>query len=92
MSAQILSVLLEVGANVTGVDLSEVSVDLATKYFKQSCLKANLQVMNGGSISLRGTAVLISYIVTGFLGYTARASTMVGELHRVLRPGGSGQS
>lgn len=75
------------GAIVTGVDLSEVSVDLARQNFRHNLLTGNLQVMNGEALAFEDGSFDAVYC-HGVLGYTANAPNMVNELHRVLRPGG----
>jgi len=75
------------GANVTGVDLSEVSVDLARQNFRHNQLTGNLQVMNGEALAYGDGSFDVVYC-HGVLGYTASATRMISELHRVLRPGG----
>ena len=75
------------GAIVTGVDLSEVSVSLARQNFRHSQLTGNLQVMNGEALTFEDRSFDVVYC-HGVLGYTASATNMVNEIHRVLRPGG----
>lgn len=75
------------GANVTGVDLAEVSIDLAKKSFEQNQLPANLLVMNGEALQFKDNSFDVVY-AHGVLQYTANAQQMVDELHRVLKPGG----
>jgi 2-polyprenyl-3-methyl-5-hydroxy-6-metoxy-1,4-benzoquinol methylase len=77
------------GANVTGVDLCEVSVDLARQNFRHNQLTGNLQVMNGEALAYEDSSFDVVYC-HGVLGYTASATRMVSELHRVLRSGGQG--
>jgi SAM-dependent methyltransferase len=75
------------GAVVTGVDLADVSVALAQKNFEQSGLVADLCVMNGEALRFDDDIFDVVY-AHGVFQYTANASNMVNELHRVLRPGG----
>ena len=75
------------GANVTGVDLSEVSIDLARQNLRHNQLTGNLQVMNGEALTYEDSTFDVVYC-HGVLGYTASAPRMVSELHRVLRPDG----
>jgi 2-polyprenyl-3-methyl-5-hydroxy-6-metoxy-1,4-benzoquinol methylase len=75
------------GAIVTGVDLAEVSIDLARKNFTQDGLTADLQVMNGEDLEFEDSSFDVVY-GHGVLQYTADDQKMVNELHRVLRPGG----
>jgi ubiquinone/menaquinone biosynthesis C-methylase UbiE len=75
------------GANVTGVDLAEVSIDLARKNFAQNDLIANLYVMNGEELEFEDSSFDLVY-AHGVLQYTANAQQMITEIQRVLRPGG----
>ncbi len=75
------------GALVTGIDLAEVSIDLARRNFAQEGLAANLQVMNGEALQFEANSFDVAY-VHGVLQYTADAQKMINEVHRVLRPGG----
>lgn len=75
------------GANVTGVDLADVSISLARQNFEHNDLAADLSVMNGEELHFEANSFDVVY-AHGVLQYTADAERMVGELHRVLRPGG----
>jgi SAM-dependent methyltransferase len=75
------------GAIVTGIDLADVSIDLARQNFAQQGLSADLQVMNGEDLSFADDDFDVVY-AHGVLQYTASAPKMIGELHRVLRPDG----
>jgi 2-polyprenyl-3-methyl-5-hydroxy-6-metoxy-1,4-benzoquinol methylase len=75
------------GARVAGIDLAEVSIDLAKKNFSQRGLSANLEVMNGESLEFEEDRFDVVY-AHGVLQYTAHAEKMVSEIVRVLRPGG----
>jgi ubiquinone/menaquinone biosynthesis C-methylase UbiE len=75
------------GAVVTGVDLAQVSIDLARKNFELRSLAADLRVMNGEALEFKDNSFDAVY-AHGVLQYTANAQRMVHELHRVLRPGG----
>jgi 2-polyprenyl-3-methyl-5-hydroxy-6-metoxy-1,4-benzoquinol methylase len=75
------------GAIVTGVDLAEVSIELARKNFTQNGLEADLQVMNGEALTFADNSFDVAY-AHGVLQYTADAAQMARELHRVLKPGG----
>jgi 2-polyprenyl-3-methyl-5-hydroxy-6-metoxy-1,4-benzoquinol methylase len=77
----------QAGAIVTGVDLAEVSIDLAKKNFAQNGLEADLRVMNGEDLQFEDNSFDVVY-AHGVLQYTANAQQMVNELYRVLRPGG----
>ncbi len=75
------------GAQVTGVDLAEVSITLAKKNFAQMDLPGTFEVMNGEQLRFADQSFDVVY-AHGVLQYTANAQQMVNELHRVLRPGG----
>lgn len=75
------------GANVTGIDLAPVSIDLARKYFEQNGLAADLRVMNGEVMEFADNSFDVVY-AHGVLQYTADAAKMIAEIHRVLIPGG----
>jgi ubiquinone/menaquinone biosynthesis C-methylase UbiE len=75
------------GAIVTGVDLAEVSIDLARKNVAQDGLTADLQVMNAEDLEFEDSSFDVAY-AHGVLQYTADAQKMIKELHRVLRHGG----
>jgi len=76
------------GAQVTGVDLAEVSVDLARENFSQRRLNAELLVMNGEALEYENDSFDIVY-AHGVLQYTANANKMIDEIVRVLRPRGT---
>jgi len=75
------------GANVTGIDLSKIAIDLAYKNFMQSGLNADLFVMNGECMQFADNMFDVVY-AHGVLQYTADTEKMIAEIHRVLRPGG----
>ena len=75
------------GAQVTGVDLAEVSIELARENFACHGLSADLRVMNGEALEFPDDSFDVVY-AHGVLQYTADAGKMVNELQRVLKPGG----
>lgn len=75
------------GANVTGIDLAEQSVDLARKYFQHEELKGRLELGNGESLAFADDSFDVVY-AHGVIQYTANARKMVDEIRRVLKPGG----
>lgn len=75
------------GAVVTGVDLAEVSIDLARQNFEQNGLQGDLRVMNGEALEFPDNSFDVVY-GHGVLQYTAHAQQMVNEMYRVLKPGG----
>ena len=75
------------GTEVTGIDLANVSIELAEENFEQRGLTADLQVMNGEELQFETDSFDIVY-AHGVLQYTANAPKMVDEIQRVLRPDG----
>lgn len=75
------------GAVVTGVDLAEVSIDLAKKNFGFQRVTGNLQVMNGERLQFASESFDVVY-AHGVLQYTANVRTMIEEIRRILKPGG----
>ena len=75
------------GAKVTGIDLSKTAIDLACKNFEQRQQSADLRVMNGECMHFADNTFDVVY-AHGVLQYTADAERMIGEIHRVLKPGG----
>ncbi|MEM2126250.1 MAG: class I SAM-dependent methyltransferase, partial [Candidatus Methanosuratincola sp.] len=75
------------GAIVTGIDLSETSIDLAKKNFASNGLDADLRLMNGEEMQFENDRFDVVY-AHGVLQYTANANKMVKEIYRVLRPAG----
>ena len=75
------------GANVTGIDLSKVAIDLAHRNFMQSGLNADLFIMNGECMQFADDTFDVVY-AHGVLQYTADTGKMIAEIHRVLKPGG----
>jgi ubiquinone/menaquinone biosynthesis C-methylase UbiE len=75
------------GANVTGVDLAAVSIDLAKKNFAFQHAKGNLQVMDGERLQFDDASFDVVY-AHGVLQYTADIKKMIAEIRRVLKPGG----
>ena len=75
------------GAKVTGIDLSQMAIDLAQRNFKQSEQNADLRVMDGECMQFADNTFDVVY-AHGVLQYTANTAKMIDEIHRVLRPGG----
>jgi SAM-dependent methyltransferase len=75
------------GANVTGIDLAAVSIDLARKNFAFQRAKGNLQVMDGECLEFDDDSFDVVY-AHGVLQYTANIEKMIAEIRRVLKPGG----
>lgn len=75
------------GARVTGVDLSEKSVELAKQNFSQKGLDGEFKVMNAEELEYEDESFDLVY-AHGLLQYTAHPDRAVEEAYRVLRPGG----
>lgn len=75
------------GALVTGVDLSHTAIELARQNFAHHGLLAKLVVMNGEALEFPANSFEVVY-AHGVLQYSADAQKMIGEIHRVLMPGG----
>lgn len=75
------------GAHMTGIDLSSVAIDLARQNLAHNGLTADVQVMNGEAMSFPD-ATFDAVYAHGVVQYTANAPAMLGEIHRVLKPGG----
>ncbi|HUE84962.1 MAG TPA: class I SAM-dependent methyltransferase [Vicinamibacterales bacterium] len=76
------------GAVVTGIDLSSTAIDLA----KRNCelhrvTAADLRVGNGEALPFDEASFDVVY-GHGVVQYTADAPRLIGECHRVLKPGG----
>ena len=77
------------GAVVTGVDLSQTAIDLATKNFAGLGLSGDLRVGDGEALPFPDASFDVVY-GHGVLQYAARPERVIAELHRVLVPGGRG--
>lgn len=75
------------GADVTGVDLAGVSVDLAQKNFAEHGQSGRFMVMNGEALEFEDDSFDVVY-AHGVLQYTSGSQQMLDELRRVLKPGG----
>ena len=75
------------GADVTGVDLAEVSIDLAKENFAVNDQAGRFMVMNGEALEFGDDTYDVVY-AHGVLQYTGGSQQMLDELRRVLKPGG----
>jgi SAM-dependent methyltransferase len=75
------------GAIVTGVDLAEVSIQLARKNFAFHGVRGDLRTMDGERLQFKDKSFDVAY-AHGVLQYTADAKQMIQEIHRILKPGG----
>jgi 2-polyprenyl-3-methyl-5-hydroxy-6-metoxy-1,4-benzoquinol methylase len=77
------------GAIVTGVDLAEHSVELARANFRFRGLQGEFLQMNGEQLSLPDDSFDAVFCHT-VLHFTPDPAAMIGEIRRVLKPGGEG--
>jgi 2-polyprenyl-3-methyl-5-hydroxy-6-metoxy-1,4-benzoquinol methylase len=75
------------GSIVTGVDLAEVSVNLAIKNFGLTGVTGDVRVMNGERLEFDDETFDVAY-AHGVLQYTADIQAMIEEIRRTLKPGG----
>jgi len=78
------------GARVTGVDLSQTAIDLARKNFELNGVNAEELVAGNGEALPYADASFDVVYGHGVIQYTADAPRLIQELHRVLKPGGTG--
>lgn len=74
-------------ADVIGIDLAEVAIDLAKENFSQLGQEADLLVMNGEALEFTDESFDVVY-AHGVVQYTAHAEQMISEIARVLKPAG----
>lgn len=78
------------GARVTGVDLAQTAIDLARKNFElHGVAPEELRVANGEALPYPDATFDVVY-GHGVIQYTANAPQLIREMHRVLKPGGTG--
>jgi ubiquinone/menaquinone biosynthesis C-methylase UbiE len=78
------------GARVTGVDLAQTAIDLARKNFELNGVAADeLRVANGEALPYADASFDVVY-GHGVIQYTSNAPQLIREMHRVLKPGGTG--
>jgi SAM-dependent methyltransferase len=75
------------GAKVTGVDLAQSAIDLATANFRQQGLDADLRVANGEALPFADDTFDLVY-AHGVVQYTADPARLISECRRVLKPDG----
>lgn len=76
------------GAKVTGIDLSPVCISLARRYFSYHDLDGALELANAESLPFQDDAFDMA-VARQILMFTPNPDAAVGEIHRVLKPGGS---
>jgi ubiquinone/menaquinone biosynthesis C-methylase UbiE len=78
------------GARVTGVDLAQTAIDLARTNFELNGVTAEeLRVANGEALPY-ADATFDAVYGHGVIQYTSNAPQLIREMHRVLKPGGTG--
>ena len=78
------------GARVTGVDLAETAIGLARSNFALNGVAAeDLRVANGEALPY-ADATFDAVYGHGVIQYTSNAPQLIREMHRVLKPGGTG--
>jgi SAM-dependent methyltransferase len=75
------------GARVVGVDIAERAVALTRQNLAQQGLAARLETADGEALPFAESAFDFVY-AHGVMQYTGNDRQLVGEVHRVLRPGG----
>jgi ubiquinone/menaquinone biosynthesis C-methylase UbiE len=76
------------GASVTGVDLADSAIALATANFSQQGLHGDFRVADGEALPFPDDRFDFVY-AHGVVQYTAHPDRLVRECHRVLKPGGT---
>ena len=77
------------GAHVTGLDLSQTAIDLATTNLAGLGLAGDLRVGDGEALPFADGSFDVVY-GHGVLQYAARPDRIIAEAYRVLAPGGRG--
>ncbi len=77
----------EAGADYTGVDLTEAAVELARKRFELFDLPGRFQTADAENLDFSDESFDLVYS-HGVLHHTPETKKAIGEIHRVLRPGG----
>lgn len=75
------------GVFVTGIDISEKTIELARRNFEIHGIDGGLLPMNGEDLQFGNCSFDVVYS-HGVLSYTNDAQEMINEVHRVLKPGG----
>lgn len=75
------------GADYTGVDLTEAAVEATRKHFDAAGLTGTFQIENAERLSLADERFDLVYSY-GVLHHTPNPATAIGEVYRVLKPGG----
>lgn len=83
-----LARLAKCGAQIYGIDFSSVAIRLAKNNLEQNEFAANVCLMDGETLGFADETFDGVY-AHGVLQYTSNDQTMVAEIHRVLKPGGT---
>jgi len=75
------------GADYTGIDLTEASIDLARKKFELAGLRGEFRVADAEALDFPDDSFDLVYS-HGVLHHTPDTASAVHEIHRVLKPGG----
>jgi 2-polyprenyl-3-methyl-5-hydroxy-6-metoxy-1,4-benzoquinol methylase len=75
------------GADYTGIDLTEASIELAQKRFELAGLKGEFRVSDAENLDFADETFDVVYS-HGVLHHTPDTATAVREIHRILKPGG----
>jgi len=78
----------EAGSDYTGIDLTEAAVELARKRFELFNLPGTFRVADAEKLDFEDKSFDLVYS-HGVLHHTPETRKAIGEVHRVLRPGGS---
>lgn len=75
------------GADYTGIDLTEASIELAKKRFELAGLKGEFRVSDAENLDFADETFDVVYS-HGVLHHTPDTAKAVREIHRILKPGG----
>ena len=79
----------QAGAHYTGIDLTEAAIELARKRFELSGLIGEFRVADAENLDFADDSFDRVYS-HGVLHHTPDTARAIAEIHRVLKPGGSG--